>query len=87
MAWWKCIPCTRTGKNGWHELVEYSVNTRCPVCNIYMQGPFPEASDALVLGLTQSAPRRPSIEQINLFFEKHTGPKGPVDAHTVNFEM
>lgn len=87
MAWWKCIPCTREGKSGWHELAEYSVSTRCPVCATYMQGPFPEAIDAHVLGLMPTAPRRPSIEQINLFFERNYGPKGPVDAHTVNFQM
>ena len=87
MAWWKCIPCARAGRSGWHELVEYPVNTRCPVCMAYMQGPFSEADNALVLGLMPTVPRRPSIDQINFFFERNYGPKGPVDAYTVNVQM
>lgn len=87
MVWWKCIPCARVGRSGWHELVEYSISTRCPVCFAYMQGPFMEANDNHVLGLVPTAPRRPSIEQINLFFEKTHSPKGPIDIHTVNFQM
>lgn len=85
-----CLTCRNEGRSGgWYELVEYPLFTVCPFAPRHgnMIGRYDKRDPRLVPHLQQRLQRRPTIETINLFFQRNTVPKGPVDDKQIDMVM